>query len=353
MGGQPGFSETPLQLLAYPLDGDGNPNGEPIMFYSQPIPSACDADNLLAAPNGRFLTIQYNCHADEFARLLALDTIFTPGATHSDLSTIPADPTRPAKPELVLPRGYFLDWSPDGQWLLFRNTDHDQITLLTADGTTQTTLVDLPFGSYGAAFHPSGQHLLIAATRGLGFGSELGILDLRQGIYTPLTHFPDQIVAYPRWSPDGSSLVYLLMPDSNVPYPVGELWLADAATGKPLTLLGPADAGHGYPPMWSPNGRTIAYVHRENPDSVRADQLAAALHSNLYLADSATGETRPLTHFSESLVYDPVWSPDGTQIAFTANDAVWLVHPEGGEPLQLTSGLIARHPTWFVTSLQP
>lgn len=113
--------------------------------------------------------------------------------------------------------------------------------------------------------------------RGLGFGSEIGSLNLLDGLYTPLHLFPEQIAAHPRLSPDGNHLAYLLMPDNNIPFPVGELWLADPTTAAPFTLLGPAAAGHGYPPVWSPDSTSLVYIHRENPDSVRADQVATAL----------------------------------------------------------------------------
>jgi Tol biopolymer transport system component len=89
------------------------------------------------------------------------------------------------------------------------------------------------------------------------------------------------------------------------------------------------------------------YVRRENADSVRADHLAPALRSNLMLADAATGQTTPLTTFPDSLVYDAIWSPDGTQLAFTADDAIWLVSP-GQPPTQLTQSITARHPAWLV-----
>jgi Tol biopolymer transport system component len=139
------------------------------------------------------------------------------------------------------------------------------------------------------------------------------------------------------------------MPDSNQPFTIGELWLADPATGAPTQLLDAVDTGHGYPPEWSPDGQSLAYVRRENPDSVRANHLAPALRSNLMLADAATGQTTPLTTFPDSLVYDAVWSPDGAQLAFTADDAIWLVKL-GQSPAKLTQTTTARHPAWLVAN---
>ncbi|MBE7528997.1 MAG: peptidoglycan DD-metalloendopeptidase family protein [Chloroflexi bacterium] len=47
-------------------------------------------------------------------------------------------------------------------------------------------------------------------------------------------------------------------------------------------------------------------------------------------------------------LYDAIWSPDGRQLAFTADDTIWLLSP-GEPPTQLTQTTItARHPAWLV-----
>lgn len=315
------------QIHSLPESGQFLETSEPEVISSDPEPPGCETDQITASANGRYLVTQYNCHANIFFQL-------------SNLAETQAEPN-------LVSRSIFLNWSPDGNWLLSRNIDANEVTLLSADGSEEIGLA-LPFGTYGAAFSPDGEQVIYTASRGLGFGSEMGILNLIDGRRTLWQSDPHHIFAFPRLSPDGRHLAYILMPDSNIPFTLAELWLADES-GQPLSLLdNQVDAGRGYPAMWSADGDYITYIRRENPEMPRADQVANALHSNIYQAEANTGSISQLTHFEQSMVYDIAWAPDGRQLAFTAQDAIWVMEP-GQPPSQVsTMDNIARHPAWLV-----
>lgn len=84
----------------------------------------------------------------------------------------------------------------------------------------------------------------------------------------------------------------------------------------------------------SPDGTRVVYA------ATRIDAEAATEHSDLFLVDVATGGTRRLTHI-DALHTAPAFSPDGETLAFlsTRNNVpqLWLLPLAGGEARQLTS----------------
>ena len=87
--------------------------------------------------------------------------------------------------------------------------------------------------------------------------------------------------------------------------------------GSNARKLAEADAGHGYAANWSPDGKQIAFVVRENPEDEGADQSSEALISNIYLVDVENAKLTQLTHFTEGRAETPFWSLDGNTLAFT------------------------------------
>ena len=84
----------------------------------------------------------------------------------------------------------------------------------------------------------------------------------------------------------------------------------------------------------SPDGTLAAYVVRE------ANWDENAFETEIWLADTVTGETRPLTHAKKSSDA-PAFSPDGRRLAFASDRGekrqVWLIDPRGGEAEVLTA----------------
>jgi Tol biopolymer transport system component len=218
-----------------------------------------------------------------------------------------------------------------------------------ADGAV--TNLNVPGDVYNIALSHDGTRMAYSLTRGLGFGSETWIASIDGSNPRLLSADPKHIVAYARFSPDDGRIAFIRMPDSNVPFTVGELWTM-SADGSGQRLLGQADAGHGYAPAWSPDGSRIAYVFRENGGNVIADQVADQLSSNIHIADAQTGTVQAATSFANTLVEAPVWSPDGAQLAFAALPSgggvsdVWLYASNENVVTRATQNANTRYPVF-------
>jgi dipeptidyl aminopeptidase/acylaminoacyl peptidase len=91
-------------------------------------------------------------------------------------------------------------------------------------------------------------------------------------------------------------------------------------SAPPLTIEQLIDIRHPSNPMWSPDGRSVAFVW---------DRAGVA---NLYVAASTDGEPRALTRYGNGTVGSPFWSRDGQRIYYLRAGDLWQVTIAGGEP---------------------
>ena len=85
----------------------------------------------------------------------------------------------------------------------------------------------------------------------------------------------------------------------------------------------------------SPSGQWVAYTVR----STNWDDNT--YHTEIWLADAKSGESRQLTSHPKKSSTSPTWSPDGTKLAFATDREekrqIYLIDPRGGEARKLTS----------------
>jgi dipeptidyl aminopeptidase/acylaminoacyl peptidase len=104
------------------------------------------------------------------------------------------------------------------------------------------------------------------------------------------------------------------------------LAITDQAAGQQelsrrLTIEQLMDIKHPSEPLWSPDGRHVAFVW---------DRAGV---SNFYVTDSE-GQGRPvaLTSYSDGQVGEAFWSNNGSSLYFSRGGELWKVHATGGEP---------------------
>jgi serine/threonine protein kinase len=222
-------------------------------------------------------------------------------------------------------------FSPDANQVAFAWTGLDgnnsDIYVQQIGAATQLRLTSDPGNDYSAQWSPDGRW--IAFLRG-----ENGrVNELR--LVPPLTG-PERKVAeiHPRgflrpltlaWCPDSSCLV---VTDSIGPDKADALFVVSLQTGQKRQLTNGAVFADSDPAI-SPDGRWLVFRRDVAP-------FAGGLHLQALQPDlKVTGEARSLTPF-DLYAYNPRWTPDGSEIVFSAKSALWRLRiPDGGEPQRL------------------
>jgi len=134
----------------------------------------------------------------------------------------------------------------------------------------------------------------------------------------------------PALSPDGKRVAFASGPDGKE-----QIWLVETSNSEPVKLTQGANGLQSF--AWSPDGLSIAFV-MIGPVSNQAtgEQLSGTESPQLYLLDVAKRQVRQLTTGVES----PgafAWSPDGREIAFTAQGDIYVAASDNGSVTKLVS----------------
>ena len=243
--------------------------------------------------------------------------------------------------------------------------------LLAADGrdlfevdveTGEAKRIDgLPRGVWNAAFSPDGSRMALTVFPSRGGPRELWVANadgteavrvasasnVSRGSWSP----DGEWIAYAADTPDGST-IRLVRPDGTGDMSVGPiltqrdyLSVSFSPQGDSLLLDQATDTGFGiyvmsidgtglrrisggdrdFDPVWSPDGSRIAFTHEDGPMDWDIFVMDADGSNIARLTNGAEGDTN----------FDPVWAPDGTRIAYQAGvtrgpGPVWVIDPDGG-----------------------
>lgn len=194
--------------------------------------------------------------------------------------------------------------SPDGKWIAYTSTFIDReadkrvssVWMVNWEGTQDVRLTYGPESSSSPRWSPDGRYLAFVSSRPPDNKSQIWVLDRRGGEARQLTKFKESLSGY-SWSPDGKKLLLEMSPGEQ---------------DNP-----PATAGSGAAPK-APKPLVIdRYRFKEDGEGY----LTAASNNQLYLFDVDTAKLNPLTADRRFNDNDPVWSPDGKHIAYLSNHA--------------------------------
>jgi len=230
--------------------------------------------------------------------------------------------------------------SPDGASVVFRSLND---VYLLRFGERAARLVHDGFCKLDPAWSPDGQRLAFATDRGGTL--DLWLRDMVTGQELQLTRTSDAAVS-PAWSRDGRQIAFL---NQN-----GALHVVDVAAGDVRKVYG--DLWEPGKPSWGPGDRTIALAAFK-PYSARYREGL----SEILTVDVETGRARyqpisPDKSLGTRGDDGPVWSPDGTRLAFVFASRLWVAPVDAagtltGEPVPLNDE-VTDAPTWSGDSSQ-
>jgi hypothetical protein len=114
------------------------------------------------------------------------------------------------------------------------------------------------------------------------------------------------------WAPDGTRLAYALRPTSAG---TGGIYVLDVGSGETTRLTSCSDACWQTQLDWSPDGIRIAYTQHGGPCTAAE---SAGTCWGIYIVSTDGSDPVQLPTGSLPNPQDPSWSPDGSQVAFSA-----------------------------------
>ncbi|MEP6945750.1 MAG: carboxypeptidase regulatory-like domain-containing protein [Acidobacteriota bacterium] len=195
--------------------------------------------------------------------------------------------------------------------------------VMDPDGSNQ---IQIPQGGHFPAWSPDGNFIAFNRIPVFESDEELYIMNA-DGSHVRIITANNTADIQPRWSPDGTQLVYNCFVDFN-----NEICKINTDGTGPVRLTN-NEASDRFP-SFSPDGLKIVFV---------SDRVNGGGTGDIFVMNAdGTGQTR-LTFDDEFTLSDyPAWSPDGTKIIFRSNPGdgyvdLWRMNADGSGLTQITN----------------
>jgi Tol biopolymer transport system component len=275
-------------------------------------------DDLAWSPDGRKLVYVWN------------DFGYRKKPSYADLFVIAATGGKPRRLVSAYADEMNPAWSPDGRKIAYDHSDDGwwAVHVVNADGTHKRRLTP-GIHFHGPAWSADGRKLACTDRYPRHYTMDSDGRHRRR-----LTRLPgggdqvrfDVIVA---WSPRAPRRLAFLN-DYDV-------WLAEGPQLRTQRKLFDGEGRATRDLRWSPDGRQIAFAHRD--ETRKADY-------DIFVVDINGANVRQLTE-NESHDEDPTWSPDGQALAFSRDGEIYVINADGANEQNISrSAQPNREPRW-------
>lgn len=204
-----------------------------------------------------------------------------------------------------------------------------RIGIMDYDGANAKFLTDNSALVLKPRFSPDGSRLLYTSYAS-GFPQAM-MIDVNSLGVRQLSGMQQGTMSFsPRFSPDGRWILYSLEQGGNT-----DIYQMDAASGAQRALTNAPSIETS--PSYSPDGRQIVF---------ESDRSGTP---QLYIMGANGGEPKRIS-FGEGRYGTPVWSPRGDMIAFTRQVSgkfhIGVMRTDGSEEKMLTESFLDEGPTW-------
>jgi Tol biopolymer transport system component len=215
------------------------------------------------------------------------------------------------------------------------------IWVVNPDGTDPRQLTTSPALEHGPSWSADGTRLVFWSQDAPGAPSSLVVIDADGS--APRTIATDDAGRTsfwaPEWSPDGHRVAYSLGDMAGTPQANERVYVA-ATDGTGISQVGDLTL-LARRPVWSPDGTTLAFegnrepVGASNPSGVEC----CYPEQGVYVMAADGSDVRRLTKVENEVqfaFFRSEWSPDGSQIVTTVGGQVWIIASDGSTESALT-----------------
>ena len=244
-------------------------------------------------------------------------------------------------------------WSADGAKIIFSSDQSDnwEIWSMNSDGTDRRKLTNRPRVNMQPRQSPDGKKIVfVGAFREFGEipreevrpTYEIMVANSDGSSLNRLTTSSKSGNGWnlgPAWSPDSSRIIFSTNRENADIPPILYIMNADGSNQTRFGLISPID---GADPDWSVTTNKVVFVRN-------SDGKGAIWVMDGGLLFPAWAAKKVIDNFGN--IHNPVWSPDGKQIAFVSdvygNDNIFIMSADGSNVHRLTSGTFSdNHPSW-------